>query len=149
MTNQHVKQPTLKQEDLRQFTGTAQYWKSGLPWHPFLYTDGVQYLAERGQAYWLLDLIGSWQAEPAIKNDPILGEMQFWTLTVNEDKSAIAICERDSGDVAAKQVLEYTDFPLPTVRLYLAHMVNYWNYSSGQGPRTTADYGVLLLPSEY
>ena len=149
MTNRHNNQPALKGEDLRQFTGTAQYWKSGLPWHPFLYTDGVQYLAAKGEAYWLLDLIGSWQAQPQVKDDPILGEMQFWTLTVNENRSAVAICERDSGDVAAKQVLGYTDFPLPKVRLYLAHMVCFWRYSSNQGPRTNADYGMLLLPSEY
>ncbi|PSN15937.1 hypothetical protein C7293_04820 [filamentous cyanobacterium CCT1] len=140
---------TLTENDLRQFTGTTRYWRSSLPFHPFLYTDGVHYLANQGQAYWLLDLIGSWQIEPAVKKDPVLLEMQFWTLRVNENSSAVAICERDSGDIVVTQRIPYTDFPLREVRLYLAHMANYWNYSSERGPRTTSDYGVLLLPSEY
>jgi len=149
MTTDNPKNNVLKESDLSQFTGTNQYWRSGLPIHPFLYTDGVQYLANKGGAYWLLDLIGSWQIEPEIKNDPMLVEMQFWTLTVSENASAVAICERDSGDVVVSQKIPCTDFPLPRIQLYLAHVGNYWSYSVTCGPRTNADYGVLLLPSEY
>jgi hypothetical protein len=147
-TDQHNKR-LLTQADLNHFTGTTQYWQTGLAFHPFLYTDGVQFLVSRGEAYWLLDLIGSWQYESAVKNDRMLGEMQFWTLTVRENKTALAICERDSGDVVVKQAIPFTDFPLPKVRLYLAHMENYWRYSPERGPRTIRNYGILLLSSEY
>lgn len=148
-TNKPKRDTTLIESDLRQFTGTAQYWRSGSPFHPFLYTDGVQHVASHGEAYWLLDLIGSWQIEPEVKNDPMLLEMQFWTLTVNENSTAIAICERDSDDVVVSQNIPYTDFPLREIRLYLAHMENYWNYAVEDGPRSNANYGILLLPSEY
>lgn len=152
MTTNKPKRDTtlLTESDLRQFTGTMQYWRSGNPFHSFLYTDGVQYLANHGQAYWLLDLIASWQIEPEVRNDPVLLEMQFWTLTVHEDLSAVAICERDSDDVVVRQKIPYTNFPLQTIRLYLVYVGNYWNYDPVQdGPRSNANYGILLLPSEY
>lgn len=151
MTTNKPKRDTtlLTESDLRQFTGTTRYWRSGSPFHPFLYTDGVQHVASHGEAYWLLDLIGSWQIEPEVKNDPMLLEMQFWTLTVHENSSAVAICERDSGDVAVSQRIPYTDFPLQEIRFYLAHMENYWNHVGKDEPRSNANYGILLLPSEY
>ena len=56
--------------------------------------------------------------------------MQFWKLTVNPDRSAVLICERDSDDVAVTQEIPFTDFPLELVTIYCQD-------------------GVLLLPSEY
>lgn len=60
----------------------------------------------------------------------MLQEIQFWKLTVHEDRSATLICERDQGDVAIEQQIPFTDFPLAEIKLYLQE-------------------GVLLLPSEY
>jgi hypothetical protein len=60
----------------------------------------------------------------------MLQQIQFWKLRVNPDNSAVLTCERDSDDVAITQEIPYTDFPLESVKLYLAD-------------------GVLLLPSEY
>lgn len=144
---------TLTQDDLNQFTGTAQYYKH---WSKLLYTDGVQYLAEEGGAYWLIDAIASYQ--PTALKDPMLKDIQFWKLKaeahrgavllgesspsklawstppvdflVNPNGSAVLTCERDTDDVAITQEIPLTDFPLSGVKLYL----------------TT---GVLLLPSEY
>jgi len=117
----------LTEADLSQFTGTSQWYT-----HPLglLYTDGVLYLAERGGAHWLLDAIASWQLDPRVRDDRILKQIQFWKLTVNPDRSAVLICERDSDDVAVTQEIPFTDFPLKSVTIYC------------QG-------GVLLLPSEY
>ena len=147
MTIEHEK-PTLIGSDLTQFHGTTQYYKSPQPWIPFLYTDGVQHVAEKGEAYWILDLIGSWQAEDPIRKDPRLQDIQFWTLTVNQNRSALMICERDEGDIAIEQKIGLTDFPLPKIRFYLQNMWCYWRFV-GTGSRTTSDYGVLILPSEY
>ena len=149
MTTQLNKRNKLVQGDLAQFRGTEQYWRTGVPWHPFLYTDGVQHVAEHGEAYWILDLVGSWQGEPQVKHDPMLQDIQFWILTVNENQSAVMRCERDRNDVVVRQEIAYTDFPLPEIRFYLSHMWCFWKYSREKGPRRTEDYGVLLLPSEY
>ena len=42
---------TLTEADLMQFIGTENYWRH---WLGFNYTDGVKYLAEKGEAYWQL-----------------------------------------------------------------------------------------------
>jgi len=117
----------LTEADLAQFHGTSTYYRY---WLGILFTDGVLYLAERGGAHWLLDAIAAWQIDPRIREDPMLQEFQFWTLTVNDDRSAVLICERDSDDVVVTQTIPFTDFPLTRVRLYLQR-------------------GVLCLPSEY
>ena len=93
-------------------------------------TDGVLYLAEQGGAHWRLDAIASRQLDPRVRDDRMLQQIQFWKLTVNPDRSAVLVCERDSEDVAVTQEIPFTDFPLELVTIYC------------QG-------GVLLLPSEY
>lgn len=117
----------ITQEDLNHFYGTQHHFKHCL--NQFVYTDGVRYLAQKARAYWLLDAIASYQ--PQLLKDRMLKEIQFWTLKVDTQKrTAKLICERDLGDVVITQVIEYTDFPLAEVKLYLANQV-------------------LMLPSEY
>lgn len=104
-------------------TGTEDLHKH---WLGLLYTDGVQFLAEGAGAYWLIDAIASHQ--PKARKDPMLCEFQLWTLKVKKNK-AVLTCERDTNDVAIRQRIPYTDFPLDDVKLYLEN-------------------GVLMLPSE-
>lgn len=118
---------TLTEVDLAQFTGTSMYYQHLLG---VQYTDGVHFLAERGEAYWLIDAIASWQSDPRVNQDPMLQQIQFWKLIVNDDQSALLVCERDEGDIAVRQEIPFTDFPLKCITLYLQQ-------------------GVLLLPSEY
>ena len=117
----------LTEADLSQFTGTSQWYT-----HPLglMYTDGVQYLADQAGAYWLLDAIASWQFDPRVPDDRMLQQIQFWKLTVNSDRSAVLVCERDSDDVAVMQKIPSTNFSLQSVTIYCKD-------------------GVLLLPSEY
>jgi hypothetical protein len=110
---------------LRQFTGTTQYYRhlSGLR-----YTDGVKFLAEAAGAYWLIDLIASWQ--PKALEDEWLRQFQLWELFVDASGSGTVICSRDSEDEAFRQPVAFTDFPLNYLRLYV-------------------EGGVILLPSEH
>lgn len=119
-------------ENLDQFSSTENYYSNKN--YPFLYTDGVKYLAENG-AYWLLDAIASWQSEPIIKSNQDLSQIQFWKLKVNPDQSASLICEQDTDEPVITQKIPLTDFPIPGITLYLCDM------GTGQG--------VLILPSEY
>jgi hypothetical protein len=121
-----------KLEYLDQFICTQNYYSNKN--YPFLYTDGVKYLAENG-AYWILDAIASWQSELIIKSNQDLSRIQFWKLKVSPDSSAILICERDLDEIVITQKILLTDFPLPEITLYLCDM------RIGQG--------VLILPSEY
>jgi len=111
---------------LGEFIGTEQYYRH---WSRILvYTDGVKYLAENAGAFWLIDAIASWQ--PEARKDPALREFQLWELFVYENRSALLICLRDSDDEAFRQQIEFTDFPMDYVKLYV----------EGE---------VLLLPSEH
>ena len=91
-----------------------------------VYTEGVQDLAEQASAYWLIDLVASWVRHDALKGQ----EFVVWKLTVTDDHKATAIAEDGNDRELVRQDIEFTDFPLPEITLYLTD-------------------GTLLLPSEY
>jgi hypothetical protein len=132
---------TITLSDLSQFTGTETWHRhfTGL-----LYTDGIQYLAEQAEAYWLIDAIASYQHQ--LKRDEYLADFQLWVLSVvgegernypfllpEENHKAVLTCWSDTPKEGVKpaviQQIEYTDFPLIEIKLYVSE-------------------GVLLLPSE-
>lgn len=108
----------LKQAELDQFTDTANYYRdiSGIR-----YTDGVKYMAEKGGAYWLITLIGSYKRE-----EPF----QVWELKVFDGKGVVTMKEDTDEPELVHQKIKLTDFPMTKIKLYLID-------------------GVLLLPSEY
>lgn len=110
---------------LDQFTGSEAYHRFS-PLSKLVITDGVKYLCDTVGAYWLMDVISSYQKD--CMKDEMLKEFQLWTLRTN-NKSGIVTCERDTNDVAFSQTIKYTDFPLPEIKLYCSN-------------------GVILLPSE-
>ena len=120
----------LTETDLNSFCGTTQYFRylCGLK-----LTDGVKYLADEAGAYWLLDIIASYQTDPKIRREPF----QVWELTLSpKDKAtgkqaAVVTMKTDTKHpLLVKQEIEYTDFPLDSITLYLID-------------------GVILLTSEY
>ena len=117
---------TLGAEDLAQFTGTEQWYRHSIN-RSILYTEGAQYVAEHGGAYWLLDEIALIQ--PYDQN-VAAEEFQVWTLTVRPDKTATLACDDGNGNVVFSKEIPYTDFPLDTTKLYFAN-------------------NVIHLPSEY
>lgn len=139
---------------LAQFTGTEQYHRISPIHSDLVVTDGVKYLCDAAGAYWLIDVIASWQRRA--RRDPALRDMQFWTLTVetrwtHEDfcpvkdadtpccgktlsRCGVVRCWRDEGDRAFSQRIPYTDFPLPEVKIWVQ--------------RGESAY-VAMLPGEY
>ncbi|WP_193200758.1 DUF6876 family protein [Nostoc sp. MG11] len=125
MTNTTAKTAEELIADLEQFTGSEvvhRHWLGILR-----YTEGVKHLADSVQCYWLLDAIGSYQYQ--LQSNPRLREFQVWRLVV-ENESGILICEEDTDKEVLRQEIDYTNFPLPEISLYLAQKV-------------------LMLPSEY
>lgn len=123
---------TLKAEDLAQFYGTEQWYRHGLV-RGVLYTDGAQYVAEQGGAYWLLDEIAFGQKVPEIERE----EFQCWTLTVRPDRTGTVICDDGNGKQVFNRELDYTDFPLDKIVLFCV--------LDGTGKETVR---VICLPSE-
>lgn len=91
-----------------------------------VYTEGVQFLARQAGAYWLIDLVASWMPDPRLVGE----EFVVWKLTVQPDHTAIAIADDGNGNELTRQEIEFTDFPLEEISLYLTN-------------------STLLLPSEY
>ena len=69
-------------EDLKQFTGSDQFYWYGLS-RNHICTEGVQFLVERAQTYWLLDEIALHGSSKIARE-----RFQVWKLTVNSDGSA-------------------------------------------------------------
>ena len=104
---------TLTKSDLSQFTGSEHWYRHSIV-RKVLYTDGVQYVAETGGAYWLIDEIAFGQANQKIAAE----KFQVWRLKVNSDQTATLSCSDGNGRIAFTKLIEYTDFPLDKIAFY-------------------------------
>ena len=66
---------------LAHFIGSMQQHRFS-PLSRLVLTDGVQYLAEKAGAYWLMDIIASYQQK--CMKDEMLRDFQIWTLKVTD-----------------------------------------------------------------
>ena len=115
--------PNQLRADLAHFTGTTQWFKNRM-FPNFSYTDGVKYLAEKAEAYWLLDYIFSNQISP-VKEQPF----QVWKIAVVNNEGVIKV-EDGNANVIKEFKIPFTDFPLDEYELWFVD-------------------NVLLLKSEY
>lgn len=123
---------------LAHFTGGLERFRHSLN-RRVIYTDGVQFVAEHGGAYWLLDEIalhlGSRPFQQSAAHDPRLQHMAFWTLTVKEDRTARLIGYADTGETPFfEKSIPFTDFPLDEISIWSAWDGVHWT---------------LYLPSEH
>src|SRR5665647_1898550 len=113
---------------LRQFRGTEKYHKHLFPGKsPIILTDGCDFVREHMNAYWLFDAILSYQYEKILRHI----NFQLWELRQSKkDLSWLLTCREDSNlKPLISQVIEFSDFPLDYIKLYLIQ-------------------GIALLPSE-
>lgn len=116
-----AERPALNAQKLAQFTGSETFFRHALS-GGCVYTEGVQYLAEAGSAYWLIDAILCPQPhDPALRT----AEFQVWTLSVREDRSASLICSDGDGLSLYTHPVPWTDFPLSSVSLWFANRTLY------------------------
>ena len=104
-----------------QFMGTEQYYRH--PIGAFLYTDSIKHFCEKKEAWWTLDLIGSYV--------PILKKYDFLVLTFDVTGNTAVFHAKEDTDQPdiVTQEIEYTDLP-ESVKLY-------W------------ENGVALFPSDH
>jgi hypothetical protein len=116
--------PQALLHELAHFTGDLdryRHWTRRL-----IYTPGIQHLAEKAGAYWLIDLIASWQIQPNVAAECF----QVWTLVVRPNRTATATATGEDQAVLTSQDISHTDFPLTEITVWLID-------------------GTLFLPSEY
>jgi hypothetical protein len=115
----------MKKLELAQFSnGSNDYHKHlGL-----VCTDGVMYVAKEAGAYWLLDLVASYQSAK-MKAEAF----QVYALRLGKNNTARMTITDSNDNILAEQAIEYTDFP-QDIDLWLVY-----------------DYecATLMLPSEY
>ena len=108
--------------ELNNFTGTECYHRS--TFGRLNLTDGIFHLVQNGAA-WLVDVIESYQTSK-IRQIPF----QVWTIEKTGTKAVVTMKEDSDCPVLIKQKIEYTDFPLDTLTIWVID-------------------GVCLLTSEY
>ena len=122
-------QAELTHADLSQFTGDLERF-----YRPYnrkvLYTPGVKFLAEKAEAYGLMDDIasnyGSEQMIEAMNRDARLKSLQLWRLELT-DNSAVLIAYADVGEEPfIRQEISYTDFPLDYVEIWAGYDGQVW-----------------------
>jgi hypothetical protein len=122
MSEKRAKLAAELEAELPHFTGTEEYHRIVYPWlrrTNFLLTDGVKHLADKagvigGTAYWLVDLIASYQREKPVKGEPF----QVWKLTVKDTVGQV-ICDDGNGRILATQDIPFADFALDEITLYV------------------------------
>jgi hypothetical protein len=110
---------------LKQFHGSEVLYNYQSNSIKLLLTEGVKYLIDNASAYWLIDLIASYQFYKYFQQEP------FQTWKLKSDSECWSIIAKDGNNIElAKQDIEYSDFPIDEITLWLVD-------------------GVIMLPSEY
>lgn len=111
---------------LGNFTGTTQYHRL-LP--TFVVTDGLKYLMEQADCYWLAQLYGLHLVSVSFHDTPFT-VMKFKRV----GEGAKITIEDGNGGVLEWQGLHYAEFPFDDYSLFACWAGEYW---------------VGMLPSEY
>jgi len=111
------------EEELLNFHGSGVFYRFTVN---LIYTEGIQFLLHNAKAYWLLDIILSYQTNELVNKE----RFQVYRLSKAEDSSAIIEISDGNNNIIATQEIPFTDFPLNTITLWCVD-------------------GTILLPSEY
>jgi hypothetical protein len=114
--------------EFAQFIGTEKYYAHFMGIS--VYTDGVKAMADTFEAYWLIDLVVSYQMVKSVRTKPF----QIWTITSEDSKAALEMQEDCDQPVVIRKDIPFTTFPDGTLRMYFID---------------DGTNRVLLLPSEY
>ncbi len=119
-------------DELKHFTSSDeiyQHWISQM-----CYTEGVKYLANETDGYWLVDEIAF------VILPRLLKENKDWfysiKLSINSDKSAVITVSNGNDNIYMKHPINWTDF------FVLEKAVDFYLCDSGS-------YYCLMLPGEY
>jgi len=110
-------------QDFAMNTGSESYYKHYTGNH---FTDGIKMMAEKYKAYWLIDVVMSYQYGK-IRKIPF----QIWEIVTDDSFRATVEMKEDTDQpILVRQKIPYTDFPEGIFKMYYIN-------------------NVLLLPSEY
>lgn len=120
----------LTHADLMQCTGGLKRYRT-LANPKVIFTEGVEYLARAGEAFWLVECITSYLGTHLMRRemqqDERLNSLQFWYQDVHDDRSATLTARADTGvEPFVTQHIEFTDFPLYIVDIWAGFAGTRW-----------------------
>lgn len=130
MSETHKEDPRIEKRreieaELPHFCNGTEQWYKIYP--NVLITDGIKFICDVGEAYWLIDTIFAVQNENEVKNQVF----QLYELEVNLETHSAELKVTDGNEKQLyRQEIPYTDFPLPKFKCYYTD-------------------NTVLLPSEY
>lgn len=94
--------------ELPNFYGTECYYAVH---DKFVLTDGAKYIAESCDAFWLMDVIWSYitKYEDIFAVAKLIKRESDWLFTIDDG----------NDNIWAEQIIEYSDFPLDGIKLYV------------------------------
>lgn len=105
----------LTKAELDQIVPTEMRYRHN-PIGKVLYTEGVRYLADKGEAEWLITQIAFAQTHRNVAAE----DFQRWRLLVKlETGSAVLECFSDKDQLVFSRTIEYTEFPIEETLLYV------------------------------
>ncbi|MDE1905130.1 MAG: hypothetical protein KGH75_01585 [Rhodospirillales bacterium] len=123
-TEQAEDRQSALQAGLAMHTGSEtcyRHWAGSLR-----FTEGVKFLADEANAYWLIDNIAWSRLKAEVRRE----EFVLWKLVVHDNHTATLIAEDGNSRELLRQAVPWTDFPLKEISFYLTD-------------------NTLLLPGEY
>ena len=110
-------------DELSQFTGSETFYQHKMFHLSVKLTEGCHFVRSNHSAYWLFDLICSYQ--PQLQDEPF----QVWQLTKQGEDACTIVCTDGNSNHLISQYIPFTDFPFD---------ITIWLVG-----------GICLLPSEY
>jgi len=96
------------------FTGTMNYYSS--TFGKLKLTDGMNYLRNKANCYWLVDIVESVQGLSSVR---LARKFLIWKIEVDRDKSFKVTAREDTeSELVYEQKGGYTDFPLRGFEFY-------------------------------
>ena len=118
---------------LAEYSGSETFTRVSPLYPNFVATEGVVFLAENAGCFWLLDMIASHL--PSVLAASETFAVVLLVLDVEGSGAVFKLVDDvPAGVVYVEQVIEYTDFPLSQIKLYIA---------------TDGEYWTVMLPGEY
>lgn len=109
---------------LKYFTGSELFYRAAL-FKNHVYTEGVRFLAQEAECYWLIDFILARQISPELKYQGF----QTWSISCKDSRAVIKVTDGDEKHIY-DYMIPYSDFHLEEFTLWLIDKT-------------------LMLPSEY
>jgi hypothetical protein len=117
-------QTNLSLPELYQFTGSEQFFKHGIN-SKLIYTEGVKYLAEKGECYWLIDEIAMVFLPYLLKKH----KDWFYSVKLLVTECGAVITVDDGNDkILINHKIESTDFPIvgEPIKFFLCESEEYY-----------------------